>query len=204
MRKVLRKPKYGRLDGCGCGVGRLPEGVPLYTGVMTRLKRGVGIPGNVVSAYDKHNMQFARCYKPENRGYPQYGAKGIEVCYGRREFVSWYLHHLKGFSGERPSVDRIDSSKHYCFCNIRIIEWRENLRDGALRGGMANAKRLIRSVTSFQYGTNKKLRTYKSILEAAADTVLTKEAISRQCGGRWKRPGESTGIYFKYTEEKRV
>jgi hypothetical protein len=146
--KSAKKPRYGRVDGCGCGVGRLPKGVPLYTGLISA-QDPRKLPDHVLSAYNKHNMQFTRCYRKDNIGYPQYGAKGIQVCYGRREFVSWYLHHIKNFKGEKPSVDRIDSSKHYCFCNIRIIEWRKNLKDGALRGGIVNAKRLIRSVTAF-------------------------------------------------------
>lgn len=84
----------------------------------------------VTRAYQSWVDQVRRCYSPENRAHRYYGAKGVRVSYSARDFISWYLHTLPSFDGVSPSIDRIDGTGHYCFCNIRLIEKRTNALQG--------------------------------------------------------------------------
>ena len=46
--------------------------------------------------------------------------------YDRRDFVSWWLFHIKAFKGKQPSISRLDHTKDYSFSNIRLEEKKEN------------------------------------------------------------------------------
>lgn len=81
------------------------------------------LPGEAGRAYLLWRDQRRRCQCPGATGFKNYGAKGIKVEYTAREFISWWVKHIKKFKGTRPSISRIDHSKNYCFSNIKIEEW---------------------------------------------------------------------------------
>lgn len=56
---------------------------------------------------------------------------GVEVRMTRAEFVAWaepeYARWFRERPGETPSIDRIESTKHYELGNLRLIERVENI-----------------------------------------------------------------------------
>ena len=67
--------------------------------------------------YNSWNTMIQRCTNPNNKNYPWYGGRGVEVC------LEW--HHFENFledMGKRPegmSLGRIDNDGPYCKDNCR-------------------------------------------------------------------------------------
>lgn len=72
------------------------------------------------------NAQRQRCSNKNNNSYKTYGAKGIRVEYGPREFIGWWLAEYKKKKWHMASVGRIDHSKNYSFDNIEMVEQADN------------------------------------------------------------------------------
>lgn len=90
----------------------------------------------------KHLQTISKCKSYE----------GLEVLFSRKEYKDFCFKHEEVIINlEKPSVDRIDSSKSYSLDNIRFIELSENIRikkyGNQYHGGrLSNAKRGVRSV----------------------------------------------------------
>lgn len=70
-----------------------------------------------------------RCTNPEHEQYLYYGAKGILYLIEDREAAVIKL--LPGFTtmiaaGFKPSLDRVDGTKHYSIDNIQVLEFVAN------------------------------------------------------------------------------
>lgn len=99
--------------------------------------------GPIRSAIECFHNQRRRCYTKTNPRYKDNGALGITVDYTLREFVGWYLEHIKAFDGNDPSVGRIDHSKSYNFNNIRIESLAENSMERIIRVGPTRDRRKV-------------------------------------------------------------
>jgi hypothetical protein len=75
--------------------------------------------------YRHWDAAHTRCTNPKAINYGTYGAKGVEFTLTPEEVKDlWILDDA--IHMERPSLDRIDSSKGYSFENCRFIELSEN------------------------------------------------------------------------------
>ena len=86
--------------------------------------------------YSGYRCMWRRCNDPKHRDYPNYGAKGIEVCarwaMGQRYAQGFwnYLEDLGDKPGPGYTVDRIDGSKGYTPENCR---WADQATQNANR-----------------------------------------------------------------------
>ncbi len=99
--------------------------------------------GPIRSAIECFHNQRRRCYTKTNPRYKDNGALGITVDYTLREFVGWYLEHIKAFDGKDPSVGRIDHSKSYSLTNIRIESLADNSMERIIRVGPTRGRRRV-------------------------------------------------------------
>jgi hypothetical protein len=79
-----------------------------------------------------------RCNNPKQAAYKYYGARGIKILVDRDSFVEWALqskkflrlhkHYVKSNFTYKlaPSIDRIDSTKHYSFDNMQWLTVSQN------------------------------------------------------------------------------
>jgi len=74
--------------------------------------------GGASREYKSWYSMIQRCTNPKNRSYPDYGARGITVCFEWRKFEAFFAD-----MGKKPSLlhslDRKDNSKGYCKENCR-------------------------------------------------------------------------------------
>jgi len=67
------------------------------------------------------NSMVQRCTNPKNRGFHNYGGRGISVCEAWAKFINFYSD-----MGERPSdkhsLDRVDNNKGYSPENCKWVE----------------------------------------------------------------------------------
>jgi len=84
-----------------------------------------------------------RCENPNTDSYARYGAKGIKYQIDPDEFCEIFRDKWKAMmdAGQRPSIDRIDPSKDYVMDNIRIVEHKDNIREGNLNMQIAWLKK---------------------------------------------------------------
>lgn len=112
-----------------------------------------------------HNM-MARCYKPHNKRYCDYGAKGIIVCERWRESFQNFLDDM-GVCPAGFQIDRIDNAKSYSPENCRWVSPKENM-----------ANRSISKIWTV-FG-----REYMSTTDAAKEHSVSVHTIRAWCAGR--------------------
>lgn len=88
-----------------------------------------------VIADDEHRRRLlnrisschSRCFNPNNKGFPNYGGRGISVFWGRdrRAFLA-HLVTLRGWDDPSLDLDRIDVDGDYAPGNLRFITRSEN------------------------------------------------------------------------------
>lgn len=76
--------------------------------------------------YDCWRNANRRCNDVNHKSYKYSGAKGIKF-YLSREDAAHLWERDKAYLMERPSIDRIDATKHYTFDNCRFMEFLENI-----------------------------------------------------------------------------
>lgn len=81
------------------------------------------------------SAEFGRCYDPANRGYPNYGGRGINVHApwhdDRASFLA-YLMSLPGWDDPKAEIDRIDNERGYEPGNLRFVNRRIQMRNTRL------------------------------------------------------------------------
>lgn len=117
------------------------EIIPWYRGHLdARPTRVIEVRLGFMSVRD----QTRRCNSLKDPSYHKYGGIGLKVEYSYREFLSWWICHLKVYlhnwedsddRGIRPTCGRIDHTKGYNFQNIRLESMRDNSNEMIKRVG---------------------------------------------------------------------
>jgi hypothetical protein len=151
-------------------------------------------------SYTKHELynrarysfydQKKRCENDKNPLFKWYGLKGIAVEYNLKDFLKWYYENAKGF--EKPTVDRIDHNKNYCFENVQIVEKSENSKERIRRLGTPIPRRKVILIKN-----NEEIGVFPSV-HAVADHINGQQGNVQHClkGRRLTHKGYS----FKYLE----
>jgi len=143
-------------------------------------------------AYTSVRGQRERCDNPNNKAYKHYGAKGIRVEYTNDEFVEWWEKEAAKYPpGTKLTVDRIDTNKNYCFENIQLIPWAENVRK-------SNSSRISRYFAILKWDNLEVVDIVTSMKKVKELTGLSIPTIWKHCK-EGRPPRNSRNHYFKYT-----
>lgn len=129
--KVRGRPRWA--CACACGGTAVVSSANLMRGISnscgcivrenvhSRKHNGCGTP-----TYEIWKSMWGRCSNPRNKGFPQYGGRGITVDPAWRDY-SVFIRDM----GEKPegrwSLDRIDNNKGYSRANCR---WATDTQQG--------------------------------------------------------------------------
>lgn len=101
------------------------------------------------------------------------------------EFIAWYVREMKLRRHlKRPEVGRRDHSKPYSIDNIDLIERTDNIKERNARCG--NPCRKHRAVWSCALN-GKRIKKFKSKVEAAAFYKISEKTVYNHCMGRTKQ-----------------
>lgn len=120
------KDKYYWKCICKCGKQALVEGSKLRSG-HTKSCGCITLCAGGVSdtlVHVRWRAMLARCYNPKNRGYKNYGGRGITVCDSwRNDF--WNFVNDMGEPKEGMTLDRVDNNGNYEPLNCRWVTMKE-------------------------------------------------------------------------------
>lgn len=127
-----------------------------------------------------------------------YKRNGIKLLITRDNFKAWCIERKDKIeemyrNGDVPSIDRVDSSKHYSFCNIQLLEYSENRRKAGILGGMLTAKK-VKAVSL----DGKSVYFAKSKREMALNFGFDRAAMNCVLNGKYS---QHRGFTFEYVKE---
>lgn len=143
-------------------------------------------------AYTSVRGQRERCDNPNNKAYKHYGAKGIKVEYSNEDFLKWWKIEASKYPlNSKLTVDRIDTNKNYCFNNIRLIPWSENVK-------RSNKERIVNYYAILDWDSLAVLHIVTNMEEVSKITGMCINTVWRHCNfGRGIRNSRNT--HLKYT-----
>lgn len=156
------------------------------------------MPPHLRAAYESWVNQRRRCLNKSHRQYKYYGAKGITVKYGAREFVGWWEKELRSFKGKVPTVGRINHSGHYEFSNIVLQDKSDNSKEVNASGRIV---RRLKPVRMYCYACGHTIKKFNSQKEASEETGIDCSIISGIANKRHRRTHE--GYAFEFIGGKR-
>lgn len=136
---------------CDCGTERVTRGASLRTGgskscgclVKDNNRRretthgeAQGTDHNATPEYNAWSSMKGRCHNPRDKGYPNYGGRGIEVCESWRNSYQAFLGDVGRRPGPGYSIDRIDVNGNYEPGNVRWATARQQVRNRRVKGKM--------------------------------------------------------------------
>ena len=122
--------------------------------------------------------QKQRCNNPDHPDYKWWGAKGIKVEYTSKQFVQWYEKAIQEYTGDFPSVGRINHKKKYSLDNIEIQSMSDNAKERIQRKGNPNPGIKI---NIFDSNTMNLISVADSAHEASRITGMSYPGILCQC-----------------------
>ena len=132
-----------------------------------------------------------RCYNPNRSDYKYYGGKEIKNLLSLDDLkVLWERDNADLMI--RPSIDRIDSNKSYCFDNCRFLEFNKNTQE--------RNKRFSKIISQFTKDGNF-IREWDSISLASKELKINLTCISNVINLKRKTAGGFKWL-IKKIEEK--
>lgn len=98
---TARDLKSGKRVSCGC------KNIDRLRATMT--KHGLGRS----ASRKQHTNMSQRCYNPNTTQFHRYGGRGIGVCQGWKDFLTWYQDFGHSRPTKKHSIDRINNDGGY-------------------------------------------------------------------------------------------
>jgi len=163
---------------CECGIEKEVSGQSLIDGRSTQctkcsprdggLKHG-GCSGGKIPEYHIWNSMKNRCHNLNDKGYPNYGGRGITVC---KKWIESF-EEFYSYIGQQPfpgaSIDRIDNNGNYEPGNVR---WATRKQQAA------NTRRQKHGVCVSQWSKEKNLDRFH--VAKALKNGLTLEQVEKK------------------------
>ena len=132
---------------------------------------------------------------PANKSYKEKGIKSLIGNTSSEVYEYLYNNHFEDYKyfidrGQVPSIDRIDSDKHYEPGNIRIISFEENSRLGR-----ESSLKVCSKPIRITYKDTGQLYIYGSVVEASKETEFTRDVLQNILKKRVKK---NHGIIVEY------
>lgn len=104
-RFLRRNVQRGVSRSCGC----------FHKERMQEIKKthGHSINGKVSPTFSSYRNMIARCYRPSNNRFAEYGARGIKVCDRWRDSFENFLADMEERPSRDHSIERLDSDGDY-------------------------------------------------------------------------------------------
>ncbi|MBE7128090.1 hypothetical protein [Bacillus mycoides] len=117
----MRKDVFKKSKSCGC--------IRKITGPQnSSFKTTHGLTDSPL--YSKWSNMKERCYRPENKRYDRYGARGITIyAEWKDNFISFYNWCMDNGYKEGLQLDRIDNDGNYEPGNCRFVTPKQNSRN---------------------------------------------------------------------------
>lgn len=123
------------LCSCDCGTELVVRTSSLRSGITKScgcyktetLKARAGLASKYPREYSSWCHMKSRCKNPDNKDYPDYGARGIDVCDEWLESFDSFIRDMGVKPSINHSIDRIDNEKGYCKDNCRwATDWQQS------------------------------------------------------------------------------
>lgn len=138
---------------------------------MTALATTHGLTGHPLQRVF-HSMH-QRCENPNDRGYKNYGGRGIYVCKEWNDMKAFYDWSVENGYDHGLQIDRIDNDGPYAPWNCRWVTAKENAQN-------TRSCRKVRCINT----ENGETAEYRSIREAVRHTGVKELTIARMMDGK--------------------
>ena len=115
--------KSGDTLSCGCYQKERTSKITLKHGQARRR-----LAGGKTSEYKSWQNAKSRCFNLGDRGYKNYGGRGIMMCPEWRDNFEMFFAHI-GYCPSGLTLDRIDNNGNYEPGNVRWATWSEQRRN---------------------------------------------------------------------------
>lgn len=118
---TARSLRSGNTRSCGC----------IHKEQLVRRNRASAKHGysDKERLYNIWHAMRQRCYDPNRKDYPNYGGRGISVCFEWGDYEAFRSWAMANGYADHLSIDRIDVNGNYCPENCRWVDAKTQARN---------------------------------------------------------------------------